>query len=81
VGSAPARGYYDRERHWRDTAGLVARRGLVADGVWSEVFDAAALRAAGEPAPIEAVMTALAEVVVRRGCVTSDTGPREGAAS
>jgi hypothetical protein len=64
AGPAPARGYYDRARHWRDTAGPVARRALAADGVWSEIFDPAALRAADEPAPVEAVMTALAEEVV-----------------
>jgi hypothetical protein len=67
AGPAPARGYYDRERHWRDVAGPVARRALGDDGVWAEVFDAPALRAAEDPAPVEALMTALAEEVVHRG--------------
>ena len=63
-GAGPPRGYYDRERHWREVAGPVARRALAADGVWTEVFDAAALRAAADPAPVEALMVALAEEVV-----------------
>jgi hypothetical protein len=28
AGPAPARGYYDRDRHWREVAGPVARRTL-----------------------------------------------------
>jgi hypothetical protein len=64
AGAGPPRGYYDRERYWRDTAGPVARRVLAADGVWTDVFDRVALRAAAEPAPVEALMVALAEEVV-----------------
>jgi hypothetical protein len=63
-GGGPPRGYYDRERYWREVAGPVARGVLSRDGVWTEVFDAAALRAAAEPAPVEALMVALAEEVV-----------------
>lgn len=63
-GPAPPRGYYDRERHWREVAGPVARRALRDEGAWTEVFDAPALAAAAEPAPVEALLVALAEEVV-----------------
>ncbi len=59
-GTAPVRDYYDHARYWRDTAGPLAERALADDGVWTEIFDAAALRGASEPAPVEAVLVALA---------------------
>ena len=58
--AVPARDYYDHAAYWRDTAGPLAERALADDGVWTEIFDAAALRGAAEPAPVEAVLVALA---------------------
>jgi hypothetical protein len=72
----PARDYYDRARHWREVAGPLADRALAADGVWTEIFDPATVRGGAEPAPVEAVLVALAvESLAGRHLVSVHRGP------
>ena len=72
----PARDYFDRARHWRAVAGPLADRALAADGVWTELFDPAAVRGGDEPAPVEAVLVALAaESVAGSHLVSVHRGP------
>jgi hypothetical protein len=74
--AAPARDYYDRERYWRDVAGPLAERALAGDGAWTEIFDPAAVRAGGDPAPVEAVLVALAaESLAGSGLAPLRRGP------
>jgi hypothetical protein len=58
--AAPARDYYDHARYWREVAGPLADRALAGDGVWTQIFDPAAVRGGAGPAPVEAVLVALA---------------------
>jgi hypothetical protein len=59
-GGAPARDYYDHARYWREVAGPLAERALAAGGAWTELFHRAAVRGAEGPAPVEAILVALA---------------------
>src|SRR3954468_745263 len=66
-GAAPARDYYDHARYWREVAGPLAERALAADGAWTELFDPAAVRGAEGPAPVEAILVALAAESIAGG--------------
>jgi len=56
---AQGRRYYDYAGYWRDVGRPLADRLTSRDGLWTEIFDPDAVRAAGEPAPLDLVLVAL----------------------
>ena len=76
AGGAPARDYYDHAAYWRAVAGPLAERALAGDGAWTELFDPAAVRDGGTPAPVEAIIVALAtEEIAPRGMASLPAAP------
>jgi hypothetical protein len=75
-GGAPARDYYDHAAYWRAVAGPLAERALAGDGAWTNLFDPAAVRGGSEPAPVEAILVALAAAeIAPRGMASLPAAP------